>query len=313
MKRLYNLISLGVLLTLFFCFIFKIYTLGDIHQIFTLTRFSTQVNSLIPDKPNDSSLEFTHNKNQTNTPAPEFEEIPGWKLIWHDEFNGNTINEQYWTLQKGGEIWGNNELQNYTDRPKNAFVSDGNLIIRGLKENYDGYHYTSARIVTKEKVDFQYGRIDIKAKFPSGKGLFPALWLLPTKDNYNSYQKNGEIDIVEILGNDPHMIYGVAHFSKGDEHRAYSKFRNGTDFSKDFHVYSIEWDVDSIKWSVDNLVYYTFDLDGTFDEKYNPFDKNFYLIMNLALGGDWPGSDFSGTVFPAEMKVDYVRYYTRSQ
>ncbi|HYE68532.1 MAG TPA: glycoside hydrolase family 16 protein [Anaerovoracaceae bacterium] len=235
----------------------------------------------------------------------------GWYLVWNDEFgNNNVIEDRYWTLQTGGGIWGNNELQNYSDRPENCCVEDGKLIIKGRKEDYQNYQFTSARITTKEKIDFLYGKIEVKAKFPRGKGLFPAIWLLPCDDNYVGRKRNGELDLVEILGNDPTTIYGVAHYSLENQNRSFVKYScDSTDFSKDFHVYSIEWSPQDIKWFVDDNVYFTLDLDSTFDNTYNPFNKKFYLIMNLAIGGDWPGNDFDNTGFPSLFEIEYVRYY----
>lgn len=236
----------------------------------------------------------------------------GWRLVWNDEFNRELINNRFWTLQNGGGIWGNNELQCYTDRSDNCYIENGKLMIRAIKESYKDHQYTSARIITRDKVDFLYGKIEIKAKLPSGKGLFPAFWLLPSNDNYGSRNKNGEIDIVELLGNDTRFIYGVAHYSLNDEFRSYKKYNdNNKDFSKDFHVYSIEWSQDRIIWLIDDREYFTFDLEKKFNDEYNPFNKKFYLIMNLAVGGNWPGFDFTNTTFPAHVEIDYVRYYKR--
>lgn len=235
-----------------------------------------------------------------------------WRLVWCDEFDGNEINNKYWTLQNGGGIWGNNELQYYTDRPENCFVKDGRLVIRAIKEAYQKNQYTSARIITKEKVDFLYGKIDIKAKLPTGVGLLPAFWLLPCEDTYSDRKKNGEIDIMEMLGNNPKIVYAVAHYSLADKNKTWGKYDNADiDFSKDFHIYSLEWSQQELKWLVDNKLYYSMDLERTFDTDYNPFTKRFYLIMNFAVGGDWPGTPLNKTVFPSDMEIEYVRYYKK--
>ncbi|HBM79886.1 MAG TPA: glycoside hydrolase [Clostridiaceae bacterium] len=234
----------------------------------------------------------------------------GWNLAWNDEFNSNAVDDKYWTLQNGGDLWGNNELQYYTDREENCYIKDGKLIIRGLKEDYRNHQYTSARIVTKEKLEFLYGKIEVKAKFPEGNGLFPAIWLLPCENNYGDGKKNGEIDLVEILGNDPEVIYGVAHYSLKNQNRSYKRYSDGiTNFSMGFHVYSIEWSPQEIKWMVDDKAYFSLNLMRTFDKTYNPFNKKMYLIMNLAIGGNWPGNNLGKTTFPSYVEIDYVRYY----
>jgi beta-glucanase (GH16 family) len=234
----------------------------------------------------------------------------GWKLLWRDEFNRAEINYNYWTLQEGKDSWGNNELQHYTDRRENCYTENGKLIIKAIKENYENSQYSSARIMTKQKVNFYYGKIEIRAKLPKGKGLFPAFWLLPTEDIYGDSKKNGEIDIMEMLGDDPKVIYGVAHYSLKDKYKSWKKYNDKkTDFSKDFHVYSLEWSPRQLNWLIDSKTYFSFDLENTFNDGYNPYTNKFYLIMNLAVGGDWPGTPTDDAVFPASIEVDYVRYY----
>lgn len=227
---------------------------------------------------------------------------------WSDEFDGREINDHFWTIQQGGGIWGNNEMQYYTANPKNCRLENGKLIIAGQKEDYNGMHYTSARISTKEKVDFHFGSIEIKAKLPKGKGLLPAIWLMPTENIYSPRRKNGEIDIVEMLSEDPKVIYGVAHFLTEKKSKESIKYYYGEDLSKDFHVYALEWNSRQLKWLIDNQVYYTLDLEKTFEGDFNPFTKRFYLIINLAIGGNWPGYIIDDQAFPAEMEIDYVRY-----
>lgn len=235
----------------------------------------------------------------------------GWNLVWNDEFNREVINNNFWILQNGGGIWGNNELQYYTDRSDNCYIEDGKLIIRALKENYQNHQYTSARLTTKEKIDFLYGKIEIKAKLPAGKGLFPAFWLLPCEDSYGDRKKNGEIDLVEMLGNDPRFIYGVAHYSLNNKYRSYKKYSNKKDFSKELHIYSIEWSEKNLVWLIDDIVYFSFDFKKIFTNNYIPFNKKFYLIINLAVGGNWPGFDLTNTTFPSKIEIDYVRYYKK--
>jgi beta-glucanase (GH16 family) len=247
-------------------------------------------------------------------PDSELEEKAksGWALIWNDEFNSDFINDKYWTLQTGENIWGNNELQYYTDRMDNCYIEDGKLIIRGLQEKYGNSDYTSARIVTKDKLSFLYGKIEIKAKFPEGKGLLPAIWFLPCNDIYDNRLQNGEFELAEMLGNDPEEIYGVAHYSFNHKTRSYKKYSDDTtDYSEDFHIYSVEWDSQKIEWLIDDKVYFTFNFNNTFDENYKPFNQYFYLIINLAIGGDWPGDDLRKTTFPSLLEIDYVRYYEK--
>jgi beta-glucanase (GH16 family) len=235
-----------------------------------------------------------------------------WKLVWYDEFNGTKLNKEYWSFQSGGDGWGNNELQYYTDRKENCYVENGKLIIRAMNESFENNQFTSARIMTKGKVDFLYGRIDIKARLPKGKGLLPAFWLLSSEDNYQDRRKNGEIDIMEMLGANPKVIYAVAHYSLNEEYKSWGKYENNSiDFSKDFHIYSLEWNRRELKWFIDDKIYYILELDKVFNEEYHPFSKRFYLIMNIAIGGDWPGNDLSETIFPTQMEIDYVKYYRK--
>lgn len=233
-----------------------------------------------------------------------------WKLVWADEFEGETIRQENWTLQVGGDLWGNNELQYYTDQAENCYVQNGRLVILGLKQSYRNKDYTSARITTKGKVNFLYGKIEIKAKLPQGQGLFPAFWLLPTENNYGTRRKNGEIDIMEMLGHKPQVIYGVAHYSLKNKAKSFGKYYGRQkDFINNYHIYSLEWTPQELKWSVDNQTYYSLDLNKTFTSTYQPYHKPFYLIMNLAIGGNWPGAPSPDTVFPAPVEIDYVRYY----
>lgn len=247
--------------------------------------------------------------------TPSYKSPRGWELMWSEDFDSLEIDSRFWTLQTGENYWGNAELQYYTNRPENCFVRDGRLIIRGLKEDYQNSHYTSARITTKGKLDFLYGRIDIKAKLPKGRGLLPAFWLLPSTDMYNDRRRNGEIDIMEMLGHEPMVIYGVAHYVTGDTStRSYGTyFDQHTDFSQGFHVFSLEWHPERLTWLIDNQPYYSLNLKRTFNDNYKPFTTDFYLIMNLAIGGNWPGNPTDMSIFPAEMEIDYIKYFKKQQ
>lgn len=236
-----------------------------------------------------------------------------FKLVWADEFNSNEINSKNWTMQKGGgAIWGNNELQYYTDSKSNCFLKDGILTIQAQKENYNNFNYTSARLITRDKIDFKYGKIEIRAKLPKGKGLWPAIWLLPSENTYDDRLKNGEIDIMEFLGNNANSIFSVIHYFDTDKKSFFNKYTNeNIDFSEDFHLFSLLWDKDKLEFFVDNNKHFSFSLKGNFTGSYKPFSKPFYLIMNLAVGGDWPGSPDSSTEFPAKLEIDYVKYYNK--
>ena len=243
-----------------------------------------------------------------------------WKLVWSDEFNGDNgtaADKDNWNYEigNGNDGWGNKELEYYTDSTKNVFQRDGNLIIKAQKESN---RYTSGRIKTSDKFSMKYGKIEVKAKLPTGTGLWPAIWMMPQKDIYGGWAASGEIDIMENRGRLPNEVYGTIHYGGAWPNNKYSgstyKFPQGQSVS-DFHTYSIEWEPGEIRWYVDGKLYqtqnnwYTTDSNG---EKYSypaPFDQNFYIILNLALGGNFDGGKFDPSAVPAEMAVDYVRAY----
>lgn len=241
---------------------------------------------------------------------------PQWELVWSDEFTGNSLNTNYWSYQfgtgstEGLSGWGNAELQYYTDRPQNVFVQDGHLHIVARREAYGGMEYTSARIRTINKADWRYGRVEIRAKMPQGRGIWPALWMMPTDAVYGRWPASGEIDIMELIGHEPNIIHGTIHY--GPPHTfsggAYT-LPEGT-FSDDFHVFALEWERDEMRWYVNDILYHTetnwFSAGQGFPA---PFDQRFHLIFNVAVGGNWPGSPDASTVFPQQMIVDYVRVY----
>jgi beta-glucanase (GH16 family) len=236
-------------------------------------------------------------------------QLPGWKLVWNDEFNGNAVDMTKWEYEVNGNGGGNNELQYYTARDSNSFVTNGTLVIQALKEVYLGKQYTSARIRTRGKGDWKYGRFEIRAKLPYGQGLWPAIWMLPTDREYGGWPTSGEIDIMECLGQDPRKIYGTIHFGQSvAAHQQaggnYSLPSTSSSFAGSFHVFAIEWDSTSFRWSVDSVNYYSVN-------KTAPFDKRFHLLLNVAVGGNWPGNPNEFTTFPQTMVVDYVRIYQR--
>jgi beta-glucanase (GH16 family) len=239
-----------------------------------------------------------------------FSGVTGGTMVWNDEFTGTSIDTTKWSFDLGTGApsltgWGNNELQYYTSNAANVSVVNGTLTINAKKESYQGSAYTSARLQTKLKGDWTYGRFEIRAKLPKGKGIWPAIWMLPTDNYYGGWAASGEIDIMELLGHEPAKVYGTIHFG-GVWPDNQSSSENYTlpkgDFSDDFHIFAIEWDSEGISWYVDSIRY-------SVKPHTQPFDKRFYLIMNLAVGGNWPGNPDGSTVFPVRMEVDYVRVY----
>lgn len=242
-----------------------------------------------------------------SSPVDSIPQLPGWKLVWNDEFTGTTVDLTKWEYEVNGDGGGNNELQYYTANPSNSFVKDGTLTIQAQKENYLGKQYTSARMRTRNKGDWKYGRIEVRAKVPYGRGMWPAIWMLPTDWEYGGWPMSGEIDIMECLGHDPWTVYGTIHFgqSVAAHQQMGGKYtRTGDSYAADFHVFAVEWDATSFQWFVDGIKYFS-------ATKASPFDKRFHLLLNVAVGGNWPGSPDEFTVFPQSMQVDYVRVYQR--
>lgn len=242
-----------------------------------------------------------------------FTGVSGQTIVWNDEFTGTSIDTAKWSFDLGTGApaltgWGNNELQYYTSNPANASIINGKLCITAIKESYQGSAYTSARIQTKLKGDWTYGRFEIRAKLPKGKGVWPAIWMLPTDNYYGVWAASGEIDIMELLGHEPAKVYGTIHFGGAwpDNQNSSGNYTLPKgDFSDDFHIFAVEWDKNGISWYVDSTCYYV-------TPHQQPFDKRFYLIMNVAVGGNWPGNPDGSTVFPVRMEVDYVRVYASS-
>ena len=235
---------------------------------------------------------------------------PGYNLAWSDEFSGKAVNTDNWSFESGNNNgWGNAELENYTDRTQNAFVSNGNLIIEARKESFGGFQYTSARMITKDKRKFTYGRVDIRAKTPTTQGIWPALWMLGNNISQVSWPACGEIDIMEQLGQESSRNYGTLHWGPNTAGHV-SKSGNvvlAAGYDKEFHVYSVVWKTDTMQFLVDNVLYYEVPFSliaGT-----NPFTLDQFFIFNIAVGGNWPGAPNNTTVFPQRMFVDYIRVY----
>jgi beta-glucanase (GH16 family) len=240
-----------------------------------------------------------------------------WKLVWSDEFSGGDIDRSKWTFEVNGRGGGNGELEYYTDRLHNARVEDGKLIITADKEEYSGAdgarRYTSARLITKGHADWKYGRIEARIKMPKGQGLWPAFWMMPADNVYGGWARSGEIDIVEVIGSTPNTAYGTLHYGDSWPHNVHTggKFvLPSGDFSDDFHVFAIEWEKGVIRWLIDGKVYQTQTQWSTVAASFPaPFDQNFFIVLNVAVGGAWPGPPSDATQFPQTMEVDYVRVY----
>lgn len=234
---------------------------------------------------------------------------PGYDLVWSDEFDGNSLSAD-WTheIGTGSNGWGNNELQYY--RPENTEVRDGYLIIQAKEENYMGRNYTSSRIITEGAQSFQYGRIDIRAALPWGKGLWPALWMLGESHNTIGWPACGEIDIMELVGGgtDDSYVHGTVHWDNNGTKADYGCSNRLTDgiFAEEWHVFSLVWDESTITWYRDDIQYCTIDITPAHLDE---FREPFFFIFNVAVGGNWPGSPNADTQFPQHMVVDYVRVF----
>ncbi len=281
---------------------FMSYYIGSsTYEILSLTENRLVVRS-IPG--NDAGLAWYHIFSATRPGAveePDFE-----TLIWSDEFDTpGAPNPANWSYNTGtgNNGWGNNESQFYTDRPENIIVEDGLLKITAQRENFSGREFTSSRIVTENKFEFTYGRVDARAKLTSGGGTWPAIWMLGANYDTNPWPGCGEIDIMEHVGNQQNRIFSSLHFPGNFGGNAVTQSRNLDDVAENFHVYSTIWSENTIRFLIDDEVYHTFNNDGSL-----PFNSDFFLILNVAMGGN-----FGGTIDPAfmesTMEIDYVRVY----
>ncbi|MBS1487023.1 MAG: glycoside hydrolase family 16 protein [Bacteroidetes bacterium] len=235
------------------------------------------------------------------------------KLVWHDEFDyTGKPDSTRWGYDLGGSGWGNNEAQFYTNHIRNAHVENGMLTIEAINEKLEGKEYTSARLVTKNKGDWKYGRIEVRAKLPHGTGTWPAIWMLPTDWKYGGWPASGEIDIMEHVGFDPGKIHGTLHSEKYN-HIKQTQQEGITivaDCQDAFHLYAIEWTENQIRFFVDDKKYFSVTRNPQDDYTGWPFDQRFHLILNIAVGGNWGGmKGIDPTIWPQQMLVDYVRVY----
>ena len=239
------------------------------------------------------------------------------KLLWADEFNGAELNTSNWSYQVGDGCdinlcqWGNNELEWYTSSQENVLVSNGTLKLIAKKQTVNNRAYTSGRIRTKQKVDIKFGRIEARMKMPIGQGIWPAFWMLSTDEVYGGWPTSGELDIMEYLGHEPKKVHGTIHFGNPWPNNSSSTAEfsiQNTDLNADFHDYALEWTDQEIKWFVDGYLYAAKSRSVVGSLKW-PFDQKFHFLLNLAVGGNWPGNPNFSTVFPQTFEIDYVRVY----
>ena len=236
---------------------------------------------------------------------------PQWRLVWHDEFDGPVLDATKWVRETGGDGWGNGELEFYTDRVENAHIDAGYLVIEARRESLATRGYTSARLKTQGLGAWKYGRIEARIQIPRGQGLWPAFWMLGDDIPSVGWPACGEIDIMENIGKEPGRVHGTVH---GPGYSGAAGVSSAYDlpagaFADTFHVYAIEWEPAAIRWYVDDVLYKTVtpnSLPGRW-----VYDHPFFILLNVAVGGYWPGNPDATTVFPQTMRVDYVRVYEK--
>ena len=248
----------------------------------------------------------------------------GWKLVWSDEFNGpdgSPVDPSKWVFETGGNGWGNHELEYYTERPANALQRGGNLVITVSREKYSGADgvsrdYTSARLKTEGKFWEKYGRFEARIKIPEGQGIWPAFWMLGADIGKLGWPSCGEIDIMENIGKEPRVIHGTIHgpgYSGDNGIGSPFSLPDHARFADDFHIYAVEWQPKAIRFYVDDHLYATRTPAEIPQGAKWVYNHPFFVLLNVAVGGDWPGTPDSTTPFPQSMLVDYVRVYKRSE
>jgi beta-glucanase (GH16 family) len=248
----------------------------------------------------------------------------GFTLTWSDEFsspNGSAPDASKWTYDIGGSGWGNQELESYTSRMQNAQIQNGNLVITAMQENYTGAdgiarNYTSARLKTQNLFTQAYGRFEARIKIPKGQGMWPAFWMLGNDISQNGWPKCGEIDIMENIGREPGMVHGSLHgpssVAPTSDATSTISLPAGQNYADDFHIYAVEWEPGTVRFYVDSNNYATFTQPQWPAGGQWVFDHPFFIILNVAVGGSWPGSPDASTQFPQQMLVDYVRVYSKN-
>lgn len=243
-------------------------------------------------------------------PVPLVEE---YDLIWSDEFTDTTLNSDNWTHQTGTgsqyglDGWGNNEQQYY--RPENTTINNGVLTVTAKKETYQGMPYTSSRFTTSGKNSFKYGKIECRMRTDKGQGIWSAFWLLPQNPS-SGWPKSGEIDVMEFVGHNENEVFGTVHYGNPWGHT--SKKYLYPDLSDEFHTYTIEWEENKIEWFFDDVSYHVIEAKDLPEGIDWPFNENFYIILNMAIGGNLTNNWVDGSIFPVTMDVDYVRVYKKN-
>jgi beta-glucanase (GH16 family) len=289
-----------------------------LHQIMPdLADF--QGSMVVSADPSEKFAVVALNENQKlDTAIPVIPQKPAWQLVWSDEFNApdnSPVDSSKWVMETGNNNgWGNKELEYYTNRTDNARIENGMLAIIANKESYSGYNYTSARLKTQGKFTQKYGKFEARIKLPQGQGMWPAFWMLGDDIGTAGWPTCGEIDIMENIGKEPSTVHGTIHgpgYSGGNGIGLAYSLPNGQKFADDFHVLTIEWDPDAIRWYVDGVLYETRTPKDLPQGTRWVFDHPFFIILNVAVGGSWPGYPDDTTVFPQKMLVDYVRVYQK--
>ncbi len=266
---------------------------------------------------NEQEVELQDKTEQSGVP-----QYKGYNLLWNDEFSGDGLNMDIWNYEPHWPGWTNNELQEYTQSEENVFLKDGKLVIKAIKTEENGRnYYTSGKVTTKYKKDFMYGKVVVSAKVPEGKGLWPAIWMMPTNEyTYGQWPKCGEIDIMEVLGNQVDTAYATIHYGEPHAEKQGTMVLSSGSFAESFHEYSVEWEPGEIRFLIDgqlvNKVNDWFTAVSGEDEKPYPapFNQPFFVQLNLAVGGNWPGNPDETTDFnKAEFEIDYVRVYQRPE
>ena len=273
---------------------------------------SSSIDNVIESSAASSSSMTIESSSSVETASSSSAE-PAAQYLWHDEFDGESIDLNKWTFEigTGASGWGNNEWEYYTDRKENAYVKDGVLHIRAQKEDYEGQKYTSARMLTKGKFAFKYGTVEARIALPTGKGIWPAFWMLGENFDTVGWPACGEIDIIEAV-NTENKIYGTNHWANGAEYATYGNntgdYRNQK-FDLDitqFHTYKFTWDEKYIRMFVDDFMYHEILIEGNEGDT-EEFHKPFFFLLNVAVAGNWPGFEVDDSQFPNEMLVDYIR------
>ncbi len=258
----------------------------------------------------------------SKTKAEDLPQLDGYSLLYFDEFDGGKLDKDKWNYEPHEPGWTNSELQEYTTSTKNVFIKDGKLVIKAIESEKDGEkYYTSGKVTMQNKCDFTYGKVVVSAKVPEGQGLWPAIWMMPKDESfYGQWPKCGEIDIMEVLGNDVSTAYGTLHYGEPHAEQQGVYELTGETFADSFHEFSVEWEPGEFRYYIDGNHYLTVNdwftaVDGEDEKPYPaPFNQPFFVQMNLAVGGTWPGNPDETTDFEnAEFEIDYVRIYQKAE